>query len=56
LREELGGLNETTEGVAKRLESVEKMTATKKSGDLGGEPEIKKSVWSGTFLGVDTLV
>lgn len=56
LREELGGLNEATEGVAKRLESVEKMTATKKSGDLGGEPEVKKSVWGGTFLGVDTLV
>ena len=55
-REELNNIGQATEGVAKRLGDVEDLTATKKSGDLGGDPEVKKSVWSGTDLGVDTLI
>jgi hypothetical protein len=54
---QIGSVGETAKDITKRLGDVEDLTATKKSGDLGGEPEVtNKSVWSGTFLGVDTLI
>jgi hypothetical protein len=41
------------EGVAKRLDALEKTTAIKKSGEVETEPEKKmqKGLWAGTFFG-----
>jgi hypothetical protein len=47
-------INNTIDGVQKRVDAVEGETAIKKSSDLGGSQEvttIKKSKWNGSFLG-----
>jgi hypothetical protein len=47
-------INNTIDGVQKRVDAVEGDTAIKKSSDLGGSQEvttIKKSKWNGSFLG-----
>lgn len=51
----LGDISQTVETVEQKVEKVADSTASKKSGELGREPEIKKGLWSGHFLGVDSL-
>ncbi len=52
----LDGLSTGLEDVEKSLGEVQAQTAVRKSGDLGGSTEgtVKKSVWGGRFLGVDS--
>lgn len=52
LSETVASINQTIDGVQKRVDAVESDTAIKKSLDLGGSQEVvKKSKWSGAFLG-----
>lgn len=52
LGESLQAIKDEREGVAKRLDALEKMTAIKKSGEVEAEPEKKmqKGLWSGAFF------
>ena len=52
LSDAVTSIHETIDGVQKRVDAVESDTAIKKSLDLGGSQEVvKKSKWSGAFLG-----
>lgn len=49
-------LEKSFDTVEKQIDAVASATATKKSGDLGGESaEVKKSLWNGHFLGINSL-
>lgn len=52
LSESLQAIKNEREGVTKRLDALEKMTAIKKSGEVETEPEKKmqKGLWSGAFF------
>jgi len=54
LTKSFAGLNETTEQLSARVETVEEDTAIKKSGELEysapEQPMMKKSLWGGRFL------
>lgn len=59
LNEKFGALEAKTEGVAKRVDSVEDDTAVKKSSDLGGSGKTEEkpnSFWRGSFLGTNDLL
>ncbi len=56
LAETVERLEKSFDTVEKQIEAVADATAVKKSGDLGGEPaEVKKSLWNGHFLGINSL-
>lgn len=56
LTETISRLEKSFDTVEKQIEAVADATAVKKSGDLGGEPaEVKKSLWNGHFLGINSL-
>lgn len=52
LNKSIEGIREEFSSVDERINAVESTTAVKKSSDLGGSQEfVKKSKWSGAFLG-----
>jgi HK97 family phage prohead protease len=51
----ISSISESVSDVEAKIEKVADATATKKSGDLGSEPEIKKGLWEGHFLGINSL-
>jgi hypothetical protein len=55
LSEGLASVKDEREGVAKRLDALEKASAIKKSGEVETSPEkkVQKGLWSGAFLGDD---
>ena len=48
-------ISDSVSDVEAKIEKVADATATKKSGDLGSEPEIKMGLWDGHFLGIKSL-
>jgi hypothetical protein len=53
----IASLVETIESMGTRLESLERATAVKKSGDDSeSEPAVEKSIWNGRFASASTIV